>query len=458
MGAETTGYILADFERLIRKALASQDDGSAEVRQVVYRSSRNALQKIIDGNRSLTVENAMAQKKGLEDCIEKIEQEYLAPPPPEPVAPQQFEQVEQFEQAQQEPAPVIPPDAEIAPEPMSEPIQQTPEPVIPDPVLSPAQTPVAQPGVGRESESAVRADPLHSSHPLDEIQQILAGSPSPNKGTIDPPLSPQPQAGSQSAPERAYDPVLDDPMLQNDLQAENRFGEGDKYYDQAENVPLGFKKRRKTQKRIFWTIINLVVLGLLGWIIYIVATSFLSGSLFEKSDGAKSNPNNVAQQNNTDNYINILNAGDTTTLEIAGRGRAEIVNQLNTEMIRVNSVRDEANRDQPAQPILIKLNPGVLQQISGKRVTVELFAKSGGGDQAHFAVGCEFGGLTECGRKRFLAGPQPSASVFAFQMDQIPDTSQEMYLTLSTDTTGEASVTGDGDVLDIVYVRLSVDP
>ena len=195
----------------------------------------------------------------------------------------------------------------------------------------------------------------------------------------------------------------------------------------------------------------------MAWLTYFIVAGILDGSLFEQNGSARENPNAISRQADSENYITVIEASDLSSLVMSGRGKAEIVKELNSDMIRVNSVRDALNRAEPALPILIKLKPGVLKQISGKRVTVEIFAKSGGGETAHFAVGCEFGSLTECGRKRFLAGSQPNASVFAFQMDTINDISQDMFLTLSTDTTSQAAVTGKGDILDIVYIRLSVE-
>lgn len=431
---------MADFERLIKKALSSQDATSADVRQMVYQSSRNALQKIIDGNRNLTVEAVMTQKQGLEECIEKIELEYTMPRPPvpapisEPVSPPT--PVEQS-------APTPEPQPEIVPEPQLE----------PQPKVEPKVEPVTQ-------------------HPLDELQQILhstspSGDPfldAPTKPLAEPQLHAEPslqatnptvEAPVQVAnvePQSSLDPVID-------VAPERGLDQPDDYYDQPQNVPIGFEKRRKTQKRIFWVIINLLILALLAWIIYIVATGFYNNSLFGQNDGdgRRINPNTLSQQENSEDYITVIDSGDLSSLVMAGRGKAELVNQLNSEMIRIHSTRDAANRSQPAEPILIRLKPGVLGLISGKRVTVEIYAKSGSGEQAHFSVGCEFGSLTECGRKRFLAGPQPSASVFAFQMDRVTNPNQDIFLTLSTDTTKESAITGKGDTLDLAYIRLSYE-
>ena len=448
---------MANFERLIRGALASQDASSPQVRQVIYQSSRNALQKIIDNNRSLTVEAVMEQKRQLENSIEGIEAEYNPPASQlEPVPTAVIEEPAQVEpQVFEEPAIVEnKPDEFIAPPILEEPI--TPQPEVPSPAAPPSQN----------------DDPLHEIQQILEITTPKATEP---QAVQEPVATPAPELNVQPTVETVQpvvptppqpDPVIATepqiPQDEIDIQLQETVGtpqqQPDAYYHEEENVPLGFSKRRKKQKRVLWTIIILLILGLLAWIGYIVFTNMLNGTLLGGNDkGPKLNPNSVSRQADSENYITVINANDLSSLNTAGSGKAQIVNQLNSNMIRVNSVRDALNRVEPAAPMLIRLKPGVLKQISGKRVTVEIFAKSGGSDSAHFAVGCEFGNLTECGRKRFLAGSQPNASVFAFQMDQVNDINQDMFLTLSTDTTSEAAVTGKGDILDIVYIRLAAE-
>ncbi len=430
---------MANFERLIRGALASQDASSSEVRQVIYQSSRNALQKIIESNRSLTVEAVMEQKRQLEASIGSIEAEYNAPEPissPEPVIPAQ---------------PII--------------IDDKPEEFIAPVIANEVAAPVEAPAKVAEN------DPLH------EIQQILESttlqeaapepiSPAVQEQQVAEPIITEPVinvAAPQQEPSIQVEPVPER-VRQDAVSIDTeQYNEQDsplpEHYEEQESVPLGFSKRRKTQKRFLWTVITLIVLGLLAWISYIVVTGVLDGSLIgqNETNKPKLNPNAISRQADSENYITVIDAGDLSSLNTSGSGKAQIVNQLNSNMIRIHSIRNALNRSEPALPILIRLKPGVLKQISGKRVTVEIFAKAGGGETAHFAVGCKFGSLTECGRKRFLAGSQPNASVFAFQMDTISDINEEMFITLSTDTTSQAAVTGKGDILDVVYIRLSVD-
>ena len=72
---------MANFEALIRGALAAKGAGTPEERALVYQSSRNALARLIEGNRAITVESAVVQRKTLEEAILSIEAEFTTPPP-----------------------------------------------------------------------------------------------------------------------------------------------------------------------------------------------------------------------------------------------------------------------------------------------------------------------------------------------------------------------------------------
>lgn len=453
---------MANFEGLIRSALETQDASSNDVRQVIYQSSRNALQNIIDNNRSLTLEAVMDQKRKLEASIASIEAEYNPPQPSVIEAPVEREpQIETYVQpivVGTKPEELTTPPSSINVETESQTVStaELPPQVAQDDPLHEIQQILASTSPQVEQPQPVQPQPVQPKPAQAQAAPVApepAPAPIPNIQPPEPPQSQQVQPEVQRQPE---------PVVQQQTEVNidaQQAPHSPQYYEEEENLPIGFSKRRKTQKRFLWTLVILVILGLLAWIIYIATHHVMDSSLLSQDDngGNKLNPNSISLQEDADNYITVINANDLSSLSTSGSGKAQIVNQLNSNMIRINSVRDPLNRSEPASPMLIRLAPGVLKQISGKRVTVEIYAKAGGGDTAHFAVGCEFGNLSECGRKRFLAGSQPNASVFAFQMDQVSDINQDMFLTLSTDTTSEAAVTGTGDVLDIVYIRLSVD-
>ena len=200
-----------------------------------------------------------------------------------------------------------------------------------------------------------------------------------------------------------------------------------------------------------------LLMALAAWLIYFATERFLAAKTAgpQADIAATSDPAHRESVESAD-YITILSPQDTSTLDTAGRGRAEIVSQSNIEMIRLVSLRPEDKRNDPAPPIVLTLSPGVLSQISGKRVTVEILAKSGSSGPVGFAVGCEFDNEDLCGRKRFRIGIQPEAIVFTVNTRKSLNENSKAFMTISTDITSSASLTGEGDPVDILYARLRV--
>jgi len=388
---------VANFEGLIRSAISAKRASSEQGRQEIYQSSRNALRRLIDENRSLTVEHAVKEQRSLEEAILRIEHEFTHPPEPE---------------FQAQTAPVQPPDplAELK-EILLDDANDEQRATLTKSLQSPEEA-LAEEAVLSQAVAAVTPEPVH------EAPSIEAGQ------------SPDPTSTQEQATQQAY-------------------------VEDAENMPLEFAKRRKTQKRLAWFIGTLVLLALLGWLAFYLYMGVVNGTLFGlNSKPQTSEPGTENSVNDARRYITIVEPGDLSSLITAGRGDAELVNELNVDMIRVTSVRADDDRSKAARPILLRLQPGVLDQISGKNVTFEIFAKSGTGSPAQFTVKCQFGALGSCGRKRFRVGLQPEASIFAFDFAKVSDLNQKAYIAISTDTTAEAEIIGKGDAVDIVYARL----
>ena len=70
---------LADFEGLIRQALARQDASDPVVRQKVYQSSRNALAKMIAAAGASEPAAINEQRNALENSINRIEAGFAPP-------------------------------------------------------------------------------------------------------------------------------------------------------------------------------------------------------------------------------------------------------------------------------------------------------------------------------------------------------------------------------------------
>lgn len=393
---------MADFERLLRGAIATRNASTPTQRREIYNSSRNALRRLIEENRSMTVETAMSEQRALEDAISKIEAEFVpaTPSPPAEKKPEAKKDEDPFAELKQ----IIFEDKQNA----------APSQTVPD-AGNPAPTPTV---VAVEPEAvASNGASQGSQHPPDGPN--LAPAPPPgDSAQLPPEIAPEPDAARS-------------------------------------NIPMEFARRRKSQKRLAYVIFAVVSLVVLIWLGVSLYSSVIEGSFVSSVIGSSENQ---ATQGSEDadaaRYINILEPGDLSTLVTANRGEAQIVNEQNLEMIRLVSVRDADSLSLPSKPILLRLKPGVLEQISGKRVTFEIFAKSGTSGPAQFTVKCQFGSLGDCGRKRFRVGIQPEASIFAFDFGTVSDLEHKAFIAINTDTTATAQSTGRGDVIDIVYARM----
>ncbi|MEO0329754.1 MAG: hypothetical protein AAF217_14290 [Pseudomonadota bacterium] len=460
---------MADFETMIRGALSTKDASVRAVRLSVYQSSRKALMRLIENNRSLTVEAALQRQNDLEIAIGRIEQEFSvvfepAPSPAQPHVPEppvqpqtiqkptvhdpldSFNQSADFSAQAELQAPTV--EAPVSPpveDPFSElkeilstdgygpevtndlatPVQQIKEPVVdvnPQPVPQSVSQPVtpSSPQVLPQTQAQVR--PIQQSQPI-EPAPIIARSPQP--------AEPLPPLGSPSSADEFE-------------------------FSETENLPLEFSRRRKFQKRLMTTLGILIILVLCAWAAFYLYNALLNGTLLSNS-GPSDELLADTSNGGPGDYLTIVEPGDLSALITAGRGQAQIVDELNTSMIRLVSVRDENNRSEGAKPILMKLRPGILEQISGKNVTFEIYAKSGTSGPAQFTITCLFKNSGNCGRKRFRVGIQPEASIFAVEFKNITNTNQNIFIAINTDTTRNATVTGRGDVLDVIYARLRVN-
>ena len=132
---------MANFEGLIRGALRAKDATSPEVRERIYESSRNALKRLIEENRSMTVETALREQRLLEEAINRIEEEYIRPKP-EPVVDDDplFELKQILLEDSDEFRKASTPDVSPA-SPKEEPVRSEPPVELPDTVSPPQAEP-----------------------------------------------------------------------------------------------------------------------------------------------------------------------------------------------------------------------------------------------------------------------------------------------------------------------------
>ena len=501
---------MANFEGLIRQALQNQNAGDPAVRQRIYQSSRNALAKMLQNSPDVGDEAAQRQRDRLEASIVSIEADYVpreqaVPPdqaapreevrPPEPGLPE-AETVhaettaETSQQVSAPPPSVAEPSAGTEEtDPVLAMLEQASLGTVDSPAVAPPVSepfnPDAVPPAGEAAEGGVSRDdpaaryldessdfqgykpeplfPLPQSEPTVDIDpQVTGGQP----GSAVPPLpgepaSPEPAAPQAHAPQpiqadlgdvhewnQAVEPAGAESPPQSDLDGLT-----------AEREPYPVYNRKNPILRRIWPIA--LILGILLVILWLMYALFTNMGENGASNGQSDNPGPVGETQLSGDgsaTITLLEPTDLSALVTAGRGTAELTTVQNEQMLRLQSVRQDGQTSASAQPILLEMERGVLQQIMGKPVTVELYAKSGLTGPAQFAIECTVAGESVCGRKRFRVGQQPERIVFSMDLKNVSDADARAFLAMNTDITTEADTSGKGDIIDLIYARLRFEP
>ena len=390
---------LAGFEDLIRSAIEKQGNLSAEEREGIYNSSRQALERMLSKNPSLDQNAATAQRQRLQKAIVDIEASYAnAPATP--------------------PAPAAPP---------------------PEPSRTPAPAPnlkTSPPAPELKSEPELRA----SVEPV-ETGDLSAVAP-------DRPAAPIPvsaSAGDQSQPR--IEPEMQVPDIPMPAHAE----------DDVEIAPepepfnpmlLKKRKKRPYAKLLLWTIIW-VGIGVAGWWAWTFGPDLIKARL----DGSVPNPNPAIESGSFvpeggEGWVNVFEPdANPQDLDLANRSAAELIQADGRTFARISS-----NPGNSSNTVLVKIPRGVLETLQGEAATFEVMLRSSGDDQQQFAIFCEFKSMGSCGRKRFTARKQIEAYIFDVLVnDELIGRNQSAYMAFNTDLGLR------GKPLDLFSIRVRVD-
>lgn len=375
---------MADFEGLIRQALASHNAADPAVRQRIYQSSRNALAKMLDKTGDPNGVAARQHVQRLENSIARIERAYAPEAEPQPVRP------------------AIEDGWSGAAEPALEPDQ--------DGFFTRRESPSGGFSSARQTIDPDEPEPLDS----------MVGDPS-----------------GMAAEEWA----ADDPSYVDEL------GDPADFAPEHDDAPR-YQRENPILRRLWPIAVGLAVILVVLWIIYAVLTTLQQNEAGNRP-GAE-----TGEAGEGSAYVTLLEPTNLSSLVTADRGKADLITVQNTQMLRLVSVR-EPGSEENASPILLRFEPGVVRQVAGKEVTVEMRTKSGSSGPAQFAVECLAGGDSICGRKRFRVGLQPEDTVFKLDLGSLgPD--GEAALAINTDVTAAATSSGEGDAIDVLYIRLRV--
>ncbi|MFK5977576.1 MAG: hypothetical protein QM488_01650 [Rhizobiaceae bacterium] len=300
---------------------------------------------------------------------------------------------------------------------------------------------------------------------VDITQAAVSPTPSlPSSPAVPPPV--EKIMARQATPPVSHEPIISThqdaaPQYVEAPEPVSQYDDGEEFYtpDHEPDLTSRYKARRRVIKFVGF-------LGLLAIIALVVYVSYLLVlALIDKNTGdlpQNREVNRVSALNpidgeaqNLNQYITLLEPNDPSTIVTDGAGQAKIVNGVDSTVLRIVSLRSNFDKSQPAKPILLEILPGILSQIMGKKITVEILAKSGSSGPATFSVECMFGDIGSCGRKRFRVGLQPEAVVFSIDVKG-ENLNERAYLAIRTDIASSANLSGRGDILDIISARLRI--
>lgn len=431
---------MADFDALIKQALKTQNSADSLVREKVYQSSRNALMRMLEKAGSQDTDAGKSHFAALENSISRIEAEFtpkiVEPAPPEPTQPKSVGP--EFVQ----PAPSL----LAGQNDVGSTFQNNP--AIPQSgVLGNANAgldkPTPAPYLQKEAPQVSAA--------LNPTPQVEAPNVQPVKVQQEPVFSRSefvPEAAPEFVQVQATDQQADVHHVEPNFQQEVGYHQDD--FAAADPEPiLNYKRKSPILRRLSTLLIILIVLGVIFWLVF----AFIA-NLSKSTNVAEQQKIQEQQQNDKSSiYLNILTPNDPSALVTSGRGSAEVVTELNRQYLRIKSIRNTPNSTSSADPILLELQPGVLQKIAGKAVTVEIRTKSGSAEDGLFSIQCLVAGESVCDRKRFPVGQQPENVIFALKLAN-EAANGDTFLAINTDVKSAVNSNGEGNPIDILYVRI----
>jgi hypothetical protein len=374
------------IEQAIRNAFAKGNPEDPAFRERVYRSAHAALEKALLANSALAPEVAERRRKALMSAVSSIESEFI--PAVEPARP---------------PPPAPEPSAIPEPPVVAE---RHPRPSAPE-IAVPTPTEAPRPQAGRRDPDFAATDerPDWPAAP-EPLRPVLSGDAPPLAG-----LAPQGQM------EERRKTLVPEP-------------------------------RRGRWGLIAGLLIFLVIIGLAVWTA--VELGFLNLSARQgtaqveepAAGGDNSGPRKPGEVEALENWIVVFSPDDPTTVQALDGAKAEVVDASGENVMSINSGPTGA-------PIQFDVGQGVLEQIAGKRAVFDIVALTGDGPETQMSVACDFGSLGDCGRNRYLVGPQRSE--FLFEVEVPAGTpSGAGSITIVSD------VENGGKALSIAQIRVSV--
>lgn len=190
------------------------------------------------------------------------------------------------------------------------------------------------------------------------------------------------------------------------------------------------------------TLIGIGVALFLVIALYIVSTIFQGGDAAPAGDGGNAVETGEAASPTDISWINVFSGGNIETLSTPEGGRVEAITANGREAVRMQSPSGQTSE------VMLAVGPGLVGEIAGSTVRVELTAGSPDSRAREFSVRCLFASSSICDRQRFVTSMQEEA--FVFDIAVPGDAGSPATLAIAP------GVGGDGSDLDLFAVRMRV--
>lgn len=231
---------------------------------------------------------------------------------------------------------------------------------------------------------------------------------------------------------------------------------------QAAEPPQGKGRRKREQKprrrnpfaSAFSGIVLLLLLGIgIWWVLQ-------SGAFQSATDGGTADRSpTVAQEETGDdsyaprplnpeagfsgNWTMVFEPGAEVQVDAGSEASVNLIERQGGAVLEIQSQGGSENGE-----VRIPIDAALLQEFAGQRAIMALTVRSAGSEPARFYVECDFGGLGDCGRRRFSAGFEPTDALVELDFTDRTASPDQAAILINSD------ITGAGQAIELHAIRI----
>jgi hypothetical protein len=158
--------------------------------------------------------------------------------------------------------------------------------------------------------------------------------------------------------------------------------------------------------------------------------------------GEAAAPAKTGEPDQSGNWITVFTPDDPTLVSAPSDAKAEVMEDDTGTFLRVRSGAS-------GSAVSFDVGQGILEQLAGKHAVFVISARAEEGQETQLSIGCNFGELGDCGRRRYAVGHERNEYLFDVQLpDKRPGAAGTIAINSDFDNKGRS--------VDIYEIRVSV--